>query len=150
MERAPAGYQRITRQWNHLYVIFVDTNVFMYAVGSAHPLREAAQQFFIVASLNRAPLCTSAEVLQELAHAYLPAGRLATFDSAVTLASSAGVEVWPLEEADVALARRLREQHPTLQARDLCHLASCRRRNVREIKTFDRALASVFGSPSVP
>jgi len=62
---------------------------------------------------------------------------------------SAAVEVWPLEGEDVALAWRLHEQHPALQVRDLCYLASCRRRGVREIKTFDQAFASVAGDPSV-
>ncbi len=130
-------------------MIFVDTNVFMYAVGRPHALRSSAQDFFVEAIHNGAPLCTSAEVMQELAHAYLPAGRLRAFDAALELMAGASVEVWPLEEADVTLARRLHEQYPTLQARDLCHLASCRRRGVREIRTFDEALAALFDNPSV-
>ncbi len=129
-------------------MIFVDTNVFMYAVGREHPLREPARQFFIETNRREEQLCTSAEVLQELAHAYLPVGRLSAFDSAMDLVARVGVEVWPLEDDDVSLARLLWDQHPTLQVRDLCHLASCRRRGVREIKTFDRTLTSVFGSPS--
>lgn len=131
-------------------MIFVDTNVFMYAVGRSHPLRAPAQQFFVEANRSGTPLCTSAEVMQELAHAYLPAGRLQTLDSALTLIARAVVEVWPLEEEDVALARRLHEQNPALQARDLCHLASCRRRGVSEIKTFDQTLAAVSGGRSIP
>ena len=131
-------------------MIFVDTNVFMYAVGRPHALQTTAQDFFVEANRSSTPLCTSAEVLQELAHVYLPTGRLQTFDATLGLVASAGVEVWPLEEADVALARRLHELYPTLQARDLCHLASCRRRGVREIKTFDQIFAAVFGHPSVP
>ncbi len=122
-------------------MIFVDTNVFMYAVGRPHPLQAPARAFFLESQRNAIPLCTSAEVLQELAHAYTPAGRLAAFDSAMVLASRSGVEVWPLEEGDVALARRLHEQHPILGARDLCHLASCRRRGVSEIMTFDQNLS---------
>ena len=118
----------------------------MYAVGRPHPLKPEARRFFIEAHRDGAALCTSAEVLQELAHAYLPRGRLAAFDSALDLASRAGVEVWPLEEADIVLARRLRDEHPALQARDLCHLASCRRRSVRDIMTFDRGLAAAAGS----
>ena len=55
------------------------------------------------------------------------------------------VEVWPLEEADVTLARQLSEQYPTLGARDLCHLASCRRRSVGAVKTLDHALRAVVG-----
>ncbi len=122
---------------------FVDTNVIMYAVGRPHPLRRVARGFFGEASRNRTPLCTSAEVLQELVHAYLPAGRMRTFDAALKLVTRARVEVWPLEEADVTLARGLHEQHPDLDARDLCHLASCRRRGVRVLKTFDGAFADV-------
>ena len=123
-------------------MIFVDTNVFMYAVGRPHPLREPAREFFVESSRNRTPLFTSAEVLQELVHAYLPAGRLRTLDAAMSLVARSGVDVWPLEEADVTLARQLHEQHPALGARDLCHLASCRRRGVSEIMTFDRTLAA--------
>ena len=130
-------------------MIFVDTNVFMYAVGRPHALQAIAQEFFVEANRSGTPLCTSAEVMQELAHAYLPIGRLRTFDSTLRLIAGAGAEVWPLEEEDVALARQLHEQYPALQARDLCHLASCRRRGVREIKTFDQTLAAISRNPSV-
>ena len=128
-------------------MIFVDSNVFMYAVGRPHALQTQAQQFFVEANRQGMPLCTSAEVMQELAHAYLPTGRLQTYDAALALIASAGIEVWPLEDADVSLARRLHEEYPTLQARDLCHLASCRRRGVREIKTFDQGFAGVSCNP---
>ena len=130
-------------------MIFVDTNVFMYALARPHPLQSPAQDFFAEANWRGEPLCTSAEVMQELAHAYLPTGRLQTYDAALALIARAGIAVWPLEQADVSLARRLHEQYPRLQARDLCHLASCRRRGVREIKTFDEGLAGVGGGPAV-
>ena len=130
-------------------MIFVDTNVFMYAVGHPHALQSPAQDFFVEANRSSTPLCTSAEVLQELVHAYLPIGRLQTFDATLELMASAAVDVWPLEEADVVLARQFREQYPNLQARDLCHLASCCRRGVREIKTFDQTFAAISGNPLV-
>lgn len=123
---------------------FVDTNVVMYTVGRPHPLREPAREFFADAAEHRKPLCTSAEVLQELVHAYLPVQRESTLDSAMALIAEAGVEVWPLESEDVHLAWRLRLRFPTLAARDLCHLASCRRRGVTDIKTFDRAFAAAI------
>ncbi len=127
-------------------MIFVDTNVFIYAVGRPHPLRDPAREFFANCVRERAQLYTSAEVLQELIHAYIPAGRIQALDAALALVSHANVEVWPLEKADVALARQLHDLHPSLQARDLCHLASCRRRGVQEIKTFDKTLANVSSS----
>ena len=126
-------------------MIFVDTNVFMYAVGRPHPLRDPAREFFHSVR-GQASLCTSAEVLQELMHAYLPVDRRRTLDAALSLIAGSRVEVWPLEGADVSLARQLHERFPTLDARDLCHLASCRRRRVTDIKTFDRALAAVAGA----
>ena len=126
-------------------MIFVDTNVVMYAVGRPHPLREPAREFFAECIRNRTPLCTSVEVLQELVHAYLPVSRLRTLDAALSLIVRSRIDVWPLEHEDVTLARQLHEQFPTLGARDLCHLASCRRRRVNAVKTFDQALQAVVG-----
>ena len=124
-------------------MIFVDSNVFMYVVGRAHPLRENARTFFAEALNEQSRLCTSAEVVQEMLHYYLPVGRVSTLDAALSLIERTRTEVWPLELEDVTLARQLQEQLPALTARDLCHLACCRRRGVREIKTFDRALGAV-------
>ena len=123
-------------------MIFVDTNVFIYAVGKPHPLKSQAHAFFHESLLNSNPLCTSAEVLQELMYVYLPVRRYDVLEDALALIERASVEVWPPEEADVKLAHQLHERHPTLGARDLCHLASCWRRNVNEIMTFDQSLAA--------
>ena len=123
-------------------MIFVDSNVFIYAVGVPHPRRDESRQFFEECRREGTSLFTSAEVLQELLHVYVRQGRFDVLEDAMRLVESSGVEVWPLEEEDVREAHRLVEENPGLQARDLCHLASCIRRNITEIKTFDRALAA--------
>lgn len=123
---------------------FVDTNVIMYAVGRSHPLRQEAREFFEDSLSADRALVTSAEVLQELLHAYLPVGRTETLEAALDLADSMIQETWSLEVDDVCHARRLVGSHPELGARDLIHLACCQRRRVTAIKTFDRALASAF------
>lgn len=125
-------------------MIFVDTNVLMYAVGGPHPLREPAREFFEESLEHHLQLVTSAEVLQELLHAYLSAGRVETLDAALTLAEARIAEVWPVEPEDVRFARLLVDRYPALGARDLLHLAGCKRRGVSRIKTFDRALGSAF------
>jgi predicted nucleic acid-binding protein len=125
-------------------VTFVDTNVIMYAVGRAHPLKEDARRFFEEALRDRAPLATSAEVLQEILHCYLAVNRLETLDAALELVESRVGTLWPLEAEDVQLARSLAGAHGELGARDLVHLACCRRRGVEAIKTFDRPLAAAF------
>jgi predicted nucleic acid-binding protein len=123
-------------------VIFVDTNVLMYAVGRPHPLRDEARRFFVESLSESRALCTSSEVLQELLHVYLPVGRLETLDAALALAEGRIAEVWSIEPEDVKLARSLVESHPELEARDLLHLACCQRRGTKSVKTFDRALAA--------
>jgi predicted nucleic acid-binding protein len=127
-------------------VIFVDTNVFMYAVGGTHPLRAEAQGFFRDSLERGDPLVTSAEVLQELLHVYLPVGRVETLDAALRLVDGTISAVWSIEAEDVRFARSLLDDQPGLSARDLLHLAVCRRRSARSVKTFDRALAAAFGA----
>ena len=124
-------------------MIFVDTNVFMYAVGKPHRHQESAQEFFRASDRGSRKLCTSAEALQEMMHVYLSTNRWRTFEVALALINGHQIEVWPLEREDVELAHKLHERFPTLAARDLCHLASCQRRGVRDVKTFDQDFARV-------
>ena len=117
---------------------FVDSNVIMYAVGKAHPLQPEAREFFLGASQEGTSLCISAEVLQEILHVYKSTNRVELFVDALDLVKEHNIEVWSLEAEDVVLGRQLHDRYPFLSARDLCHLASCQRRGVREIKTFDQ------------
>lgn len=128
-------------------MIFVDTNVIMYAVGGEHPLKDQARQFFEESLEQGGRLATSAEVLQELLHAYLPVNRLQTLDAALTLAEGRIDVFWSIEPEDVRFARLLVERYAELGARDLLHLACCKRRDVEELKTFDRALGAAFRRP---
>ena len=127
-------------------MVFIDTSVLMYAVGREHPLRSPARSFFAAATADRQPLATSSEVLQELAHAYLPVERTRALAAALGIVDRTGMEVWPLERDDVILGIELSARHPGLGARDLCHLASCQRRGVTRIQTFDRALKAAADS----
>jgi predicted nucleic acid-binding protein len=122
---------------------FVDSNVFVYAVGRPHPLREPAQQLLRERMEQRPSMATSSEVLQELLHIYLPVGRMETLDAALRLATDL-TTVWPVDAADIHAARDLVAAQPGLGARDLLHLAVCRRRGARELLSFDRALVAAF------
>ncbi|HEX2251872.1 MAG TPA: PIN domain-containing protein [Thermoanaerobaculia bacterium] len=114
-------------------------------MGRPHPLREPAREFVAWAIEAGEALATSAEVLQELLHIYLPVDRVETLDAALDLVRRSAGAVWGLEPEDVLLGRSLAPRHPHLGARDLVHLACCRRRDVARVKTFDRGLAAAFG-----
>lgn len=131
-------------------MIFVDTNLFMYAVGRPHSLQAEARLFFDESLAAKVRLVTSSEVLQELLHAYLPVRRFATLDAAFALVDSCTSPVWSVDGEDVRFARALADRYSALNARDLLHLACCKRRGVHALKTFDRTLASAapFLAPS--
>lgn len=124
---------------------FIDTNVFVYAVGRAHLLREPAQMYLRERLDQAVPMVTSAEVLQELLHVYLPVDRHETLDAALHLAMDL-TTVLPIDESDVRAARDLATSQPGLGARDLLHLAVCQRHGAAELLSFDRALVAAFAS----
>src|SRR3990172_4142656 len=119
-------------------MVFVDSNVFMYAVGRPHPLRSEAQDFFIETKKKGKVLVTSTEVLQELFHAYLPVGRMETLDSALKLARGALDRILSVDPETVFFVRELVEEYPQLTARDLIHLSVCQMHGIEELRTFDR------------
>jgi predicted nucleic acid-binding protein len=125
-------------------MIFVDSNVFIYAVGRSHPLKAEAQDFFLDSSKKGKRLVTSAEVLQELLHAYLPVERMKTLDAAMELATHGVDQVIPIDSAAVLHARNLVDNFPALTARDLLHLSVCQLNKIKNLKTFDRNLLAVF------
>lgn len=125
-------------------MIFVDSNVFIYAVGRAHPLRTEAQSFLLESRERGKRLVTSAEVLQELLHVYLPVGRMGTLDAALELATQGVDRVIPVDSDAVIHARNLVDKHPGLTARDLLHLSVCQLNEIKELKTFDRNLSAAF------
>jgi predicted nucleic acid-binding protein len=125
-------------------VIFVDTNVFMYAVGREHRHRDDARSFFFESLESPEVLVSSAEVLLELLYAYLHGNRIPTLDAALRLARGRLGAIWQIERDDIDLARSLSEQYPGIGARDLIHVACCTRRGVDRIKTYDPVLEAIF------
>lgn len=125
-------------------MIFVDSSVFVLALGREHALKGPAQEFFAEALRFGEQLAISAEVLREMLHVYRRRGELPVFDSARSLIASHGMEIWSLTDSDVDMARSLADANPGLSARDLCHLAACQRRGAKSLKTYDGPLEQAF------
>ena len=125
-------------------MIFVDASVILLAIGKDHHLRASAQEFFANARDFRSRLASSSEVLQEMLYVYRRRNELSQYDVARDLIDRHDFTIWSLETEDIDLARTLSERYPDLEARDLCHLATCRRRAATQLKTFDRALDAAF------
>lgn len=125
-------------------MIYVDTNVFVYAVGRPHPLRTEAQNFFLEARTQGKTLVTSSEAMQELLHIYLPVRRFGTLDHALRLAMETSDQILAIDSQAVLHARLLADEYPALSARDLLHFAVCQLQDVAELKSFDRGLSTAF------
>lgn len=93
---------------------------------------------------NGKRLVTSAEVLQELLHVYLPVERMETLDAALELATKGVDHIISIDTAAVLHARNLVDKFPGLTARDLLHLSVCQLHKIKDLKTYDRNLSAAF------
>lgn len=130
-------------------MIFVDRCVLESAVGPAGAPRDEAQRYFLRAFDLGIPLVTSALAVLQATKAFESADRFGRTDMLLTLLRGRMVDVWPLEMEDICHATRMRRDFYELDEYQLVKLASCRRRGVAAIHTYDGMLraASRLGSP---
>ena len=125
--------------------VFLDTAVLMYAAGSEHPLRDPCRALLRRVSDGDLEAVISAEVVQEILHRFTRIGRPAEG----TVLSRAALDLFaPVLPITHALMRRLPaliEQHPSLAARDLVHVATCLQEGITDIVSPDRGFDTVQG-----
>jgi hypothetical protein len=126
-------------------VIFVDSNVPMYLVGSPHPHKTDAQRLLERCVADAERLVTDAEVLQEILHRYAAIGRRDAIAPAFEALLAVVDQVFPIELADVERARDVLLANPQLSARDAIHAAVMERRSVATILTFDGGFDALPG-----
>lgn len=116
---------------------FIDSNIPMYLIGAAHPLKTEAQILLerLVAQGER--LVTDAEVLQEILHRYAAINRREAMDPAIQVMLAVVDEVFPVEKADVLRASEIAQSRRAPSARDALHIAIMERRGVRFILSLD-------------
>jgi hypothetical protein len=109
----------------------------MYSIGGPHALREPCRSVIRLSSESE-EFFTDAEVFQELLHRYIAIDRWTAvrshFTSFLTLLEG---RIEPMMAADVLRAADLAEQHPTLSARGLIHVAVMMRVGAAHIVSAD-------------
>jgi uncharacterized protein len=131
-------------------LIFVDANVPMYLVGARHPHKLDVQQALARVTAERRQLVTSSEVFQELMHRYSSANRRDWIEIAFDALRAIVDQVFAVDRDDVLLAKDILYAHPKLTSRDAVHVAVMRRREIREIMTFDSGFDSIAEIERVP
>lgn len=129
-------------------MIFVDSNVPMYLVGSPHPNRDRIEAF-----LRQHPAedyVTSAEVYQEIVHRYVAVDRRHAIDDAFRMLDELVTTVFPITRDDVEAARRIAHEQRVLSARDCLHLAVMERHGAEVAFTCDAGFDYRPGVTRVP
>lgn len=126
-------------------MLFIDSNVPMYLVGSSHPHKIDAQRNLEEAIARGERLVTSAEVLQEILHRYVAIGRRDAIQPAFDVLLGVVDQVFPVELADVERAKAVVLERHGLSARDSIHVAVMQRRQIGRVFSFDAGFDSVPG-----
>lgn len=125
-------------------VLFLDTNIPMYAAGEDHPLKEPCRAVLRIAGRHATSFASDAEVLQEILHRFLSQRRN---DAARTLvqrfAELMTGRLASVQPEDVQAAALMAGDHPDLSARDLLHLAVMARLSIVHIVTADAGFGGV-------
>ena len=129
-------------------MIFVDSNVPMYLVGSTHPNREWLEHF--LRDQPEEDYVTSAEVYQEIVHRFVSIGRRQAITDAFMLLDDLVISVFPVQRSDVDTAREIAIGQPELSARECLHLAVMHANGVDRILTFDRGFSGQPGITRLP
>ena len=125
--------------------LFLDTNVFLYAAGTPHALREPCRAVLERVAAGTLHAITSAEVVQELLYVLARKGRR---EDAVRLAASVidlCPDILPVTGADVRAAGELLKASATLSVRDAVHVATMRNNGLYTLVSADQHFDGVRG-----
>ena len=122
-------------------MILVDTNVFMYAVGAPHPLKERSLGWLDRVAAGE----IDAAVLQDILNRYRAIRRWEEGRVAYDLVRRVVSLVLPVTAQVLDDARALLDRYPKLEARDALHAAVCRLHRAESIASFDTDLDGVSG-----
>jgi uncharacterized protein len=127
--------------------MYVDTTIFMYAMGSESRFKEPCARILLAGAADQIVLVTSAETLQEVLHRYRSIGRVDDIRPTFEAIKASVQRVLPVTADDIEEARRLGERVAarSVSARDLVHAAVARRQGLREILTVDAGFGDIPG-----
>ncbi len=122
---------------------FIDTAVIMYAAGGEHPLRDPSRRILSRIGDDMLEGAISVEVIQEILHRFVSIRRPDLGRAIATDAMDFFAPVLPITHAVMRRVPDLALKYPSLDARDLVHLATCIHEGITEIVSPDRGFDQV-------
>jgi hypothetical protein len=126
-------------------MVFLDTNVFLYAAGRDHPLRDPARRVLERFEEGALAANTNVEVVQEILYVLGRRGLLREGLRLARLILALFPEPLSLTPADLADACDLLDRHPDLSPRDAVHIATMRNHGLDTVISADVHFDAVPG-----
>jgi predicted nucleic acid-binding protein len=118
--------------------LFVDTNVFLYAVGGDHPMKEPCGRVLKRVADRDITAVINAEVIQEILYRYHAIRQLSHGIVVARESMRSATVVLPVTRADVERAMLLLESHANIQTRDAIHAATMIHNGIEGIISVDK------------
>lgn len=126
-------------------MILVDTNIIMYAAGTAHPNKLPSVRFLERVARGELNATVNAELLQEILHRYRAIKRWNDGRQVYDLARQIFPNVIAISSKALDHARQLLDKYPTLMARDALHAAIVSTEKLESICSYDKDFDRVAG-----
>lgn len=126
-------------------MIFVDSNVPMYIVGTPHSNKDRVDALLEQLRADGEELVTDAEVYQEILHRYTSVRMPHLVDEAFRSLDDIVSEVYTVGRHDMDTARDLLRAVSGISARDALHVAIMRREGITRVFSFDNGLDACPG-----
>ena len=126
-------------------MIFVDSNVPMYLVGSSHNNRERAEQALNHLREEGEQFITGIEVYQEILHRYVSIRRFEAIDPAFRTLQGIANRALGYGMSEIGVARDIVLSVPGISARDALHAAVMQSAGITQILSYDRGFDAIPG-----
>lgn len=123
--------------------LFVDAAVVMYAAGGDHPYRDACRKLLDDIGAGRLEAVTSVEVVQEIGHRFVSIRQPERARELTVATLDLFAPVLPITHAVMRRVPALMTRYPSLDSRDLVHIATCIHEGITDILSADRAYDDV-------
>lgn len=118
-------------------MIFLDTNVFMYAAGKDHPNKDPSIKLLELIAMDEIQVAVNVEVIQEILHRYTHIGEKSQGLNLAKHVIGLIDKIYGVEQIDTQEAIDILEKS-NVTSRDAIHAASCKNRGIEEICTYDK------------
>ncbi|MEX0880715.1 MAG: type II toxin-antitoxin system VapC family toxin [Thermoanaerobaculia bacterium] len=117
--------------------VFLDTNVFLYAAGSAHPSKEPCVRVLRAVADGSLDATINSEVVQEILYVLARRNRRSDGVGLSRRVAALFPDLLPVTREDALGACDLVEKYPRLSVRDAVHAASMLRNGIERVVSVD-------------